>query len=465
MATEAQDLQGLVTHTMVDFNQMKTFSKDPLILTQGEGIHVTDINGKSYIDGLAGVFSVSLGHSATPVIDAMSAQLRRLAFASPIMSTTDRALELVGDLVDLTGRRMQYVKLLDSGSEATEAAMKMARQYHKQTGQPTRYKIMSFYNSYHGATLGALSATGWPKLRAPYEPLAAGFIHILPPVCQQNPVSHNHDDCLRRCLSDVRRTIVAEAPETIAAFIVEPVMLTAGVYPLPPWFLQGLRDACAEVGILLIFDELVTGFGRLGRWFAAEHVDVWPDFMCVGKGISGAYAPLAAVLMTERMGGAFWGDADKNRQYQAGHTHAGNPVSAAAGIATIKTMKERRIPDQVRRTGAYLGTRLAEVATRQEFIGAVRGIGLLYGLEFVHNRSTWEPLPASAPMATAVQRAARHRGLLLRASPHIATLAPPLIITEDDIDAMVGILEAAIDDVATEYRTRGRLDTEIGFGL
>jgi adenosylmethionine-8-amino-7-oxononanoate aminotransferase len=465
MTTVSQDLQELVTHAMVDFNQMKTFAQDPLILTEGRGIRVTDVHGKTYIDGLAGVFAVSLGHAAAPVIDAITAQLRRLAFASPIMSTTDRALELVGELVELTGRRMQYVKLVDGGSEATEAAMKMARQYHKQTGQAARYKIVSFYNSYHGATLGALSATGWPKLRAPYEPMAPGYIHVLPPLCDQNPAGHDHQDCLRRCIKDLRRTLLAEGPDTVAAFIVEPVMLTAGVHVLPAWFLHEIRDICTESGIVLIFDEIVTGFGRLGSWFAAELIDVWPDILCVGKGISGAYAPLAAVLLTPRIGSAFWGDADKNLQFQAGHTHAGNPVSAAAGLATIRTMKEWRIPEQVRRTGAYLGEKLAALQEACEFIGAVRGLGLLHAVEFVRNRATWEPLPPAIPLATAVQRNARARGLLLRASPHIATLAPPLIITEEEIDEMVAILAAAIDDVSRELRETGRLDLEVGFGL
>jgi adenosylmethionine-8-amino-7-oxononanoate aminotransferase len=187
--------------------------------------------------------------------------------------------------------------------------------------------------------------------------------------------------------------------------------------------------------------------------------------MCVGKGISGAYAPLAAVLMTPRIGAAFWGDADKNLQFQAGHTHAGNPVSAAAGLATIQTMKQRRIPEQVRRTGAYLGAQLAALAQRCEYIGAVRGLGLLHAVEFVQDRATWQPLPSAVPLATAVQRNARARGLLLRASPHIATLAPPLIITEAEIDEMVGILSMAIDDVTREYRDTGRLEMEVAFGL
>ena len=173
-----RNLQDLVGHTMVDFNQMKTFAKDPLILERGSGIRVTDVAGRTYIDGLSGVFAVSLGHSATPIVDAMTEQLRTLAFASPIMSTNNRALELVGALIDLTGGRMQHVKLFSSGSEATEAAMKMARQYHRQTGNPGKFKIQSLFKSYHGATLGALSATGWPKLKMAYEPMAPGFIKI-----------------------------------------------------------------------------------------------------------------------------------------------------------------------------------------------------------------------------------------------------------------------------------------------
>lgn len=462
---KTRDLSELVSHVMVDFNQMKTFAKDPLILVEGNGIRVTDNHGKSYIDGISGVFAVSLGHSARTVTDAMTAQLNRLAFASPIMSTNERALELVGELIELTGGRMQHVKLLNSGSEATEAAMKMARQYQKQSGQKERFKIVSFYHSYHGATLGALSATGWPKLRAPYEPLAPGFIHVRPPICEHRPGMHDPLNCIMESCDELRDTIEREGPETVAAVILEPVMLTAGVHVIPSQYLKQLRKMCDELGVLLIFDEIVTAFGRLGSWFAAELFGVWPDLMCVGKGITGGYAPLSAVLMTERVGATFWGEPEDGLQFHAGHTHAANPVSAAAGLATINAMRQTKVFENVTTTGRRLAMRLAALEESCQFVGSVRGLGLLYGFDFIRDRTTGEPFPASVPFATAVQQAARKRGLLMRASPQIGTLAPPLVTTIEEIDEIADILDDAVEDVTVKLRTSAGLDVEVGFGL
>jgi adenosylmethionine-8-amino-7-oxononanoate aminotransferase len=464
LATD-EHLRDLVSHMMVDFNQMKTFAENPLVLTEGSGVRVTDVNGRSYIDGLSGVFAVSLGHSATPVIDAMTSQLRRLTFSSPIMSTNDRALELVGELIDLTGGRMQCVKLLNSGSESTEAAMKMARQYHQQTGQGRRFKIISFYRAYHGATMGALSATGWPRQRSPYEPLAPGFVHAPPPICDRNPATHDHDECLLRCAHAVREIIMAEGPETVAAFILEPVMLTAGVRVLPRAFLQEIREICDDLGVLLIYDEIVTGFGRLGSWFSAELHDVWPDFLCVGKGISSGYAPLSAVLMTEPIRQAFWGEARDNLQFQAGHTHAGNPVSAAAGVATIRTIRETGVLENVKRSGARLQAHLVRLREENRYVADVRGLGLLYCIDFMQDRNRWQPFPDGLPVATAVQAEARRRGLLLRASPLNATLAPPLVTSEAEVDEIANILGDAIAEVSRVLQTQGRLAVEVGFGL
>lgn len=460
-----QDLERLVSHTMVDFNQMKTFAKDPLILREGKGIRVVDVAGREYVDGISGVFAMSLGHSAEPVIEAITRQLRTLAFSSPIMSTNERALELVGELIRLTGGRMQHVKLFGSGSEATEAAMKMARQYHHQSGASGRYKIFSFYQSYHGATLGALSATGWPKLKTAYEPLAPGFLHVHPPICGRRVDSHDHAECGQRTLRDLREAIIAEGTETVAAVILEPVMLTGGVRFPPPGFLEGLRELCDDTGVLLIFDEIVTGFGRLGAWFAAELFGVWPDLMCVGKGISAGYAPLSAVLMTEKVGSAFWGDPDENRQFQAGHTHAANPVSAAAGLATIRTIEEQSVLANVKRAGGLLAARLAALEEECDQIGEVRGAGLLYGVEFVESRQANRRLSDSVPFATAVQREARKRGLLVRASPHIASMAPPLVITPDEVEGLADAFTESVRVIAEGFTKAGRVEVEVGFGL
>ena len=447
---------------MVDFNQMQTFSANPLIMVAGEGLRLTDHEGQSYIDGLSGVFAVSLGHGNEEIVDAIAAQHRRLSFSSPIMTTTDRALELADELLRLTGGRYDIVKQLSSGSEATEAAIKMARQFHRQSGSPERYKTISFYRSYHGATMGALTSTGWPQLRTPYEPFLSGGIHVHPPIpgsCRACTGS-----CTLGCLAQLRDVIAQEGPRTVSAVIVEPVMLTAGVHALSAEYLRALRGLCDETGVLLIFDEIVTGFGRLGDWFAAEQADVWPDILCVGKGLSSGYAPLSAVLLTEKVGSAFWGNAADGVQYQAGHTFAANPVSAACGLAVIGYIERHGVLDNVRARGSELETRLAAIAGRYPVAGELRGRGLLYCLDFV-DPATGGPLSPAQPVGTAVQQAARRRGLLVRASPHNVTLAPPLVLTASEVTEIADILEESVAEVNERLESGAGIDLDVAFGL
>jgi beta-alanine--pyruvate transaminase len=453
--TAHRNLGDLTKHVMVDFNQMKNFSADPLIMVEGDGIYLTDHEGKRYIDGLSGVFAVSLGHGNEEIVDAVTAQLRRLAFSSPIMSTNDRALELAAELLELTGGRYSVFKQFCSGSEATEAAIKFARQYHRQSGSAERYKTISFYRSYHGGTMGALAATGWPKLRNPYEPLVHGSIHVptpAPSVCR----ACRGGPCSLACLDNLADTIELEGPRTVSAVILEPVMLTVGVEMPPPEYFTRLRQLCDETGVLLVFDEIVTGFGRLGHWFAAELLGVWPDLLCFGKGLSGGYVPLSGVLVTEKVADAFWGEAAANLQFQAGHTFSGNPVSAACGLAVIDYFRRHGVLENVAERGAELHSRLAEIADRSPIVGAVRGRGLLYCLDL---------LPTSSPVGTAVQQAARRRGLLVRASPNNTTLAPPLVLTAEEVDEIATILGEAIDEVAERIAADGAVSLDVAFGI
>lgn len=456
------DLRAAARHVMVDFNQMRTFTANPLIMVEGDGITMTDHEGRRYIDGLSGVFAVSLGHGNEEIIDAITAQHRRLSFSSPIMTTTDRALELATELIRLTGGRYDVVKQLNSGSEATEAAIKMARQYHRQSGSSERYKTISFYRSYHGATMGALTSTGWPQLRNPYEPFLPGGLHAHAPI--PGSCRACTGTCTLGCLAQLRDVIESEGPRTVSAVIVEPVMLTAGVQALPQDYLEGLRALCDETGVILIFDEIVTGFGRLGSWFAAEQADVWPDILVVGKGLTSGYAPLSAVLLTEKIADAFWGEAAKGLQYQAGHTFASNPVSAACGLAVIRYFEEHGVLENVRARGAELEDRLRALQARYPIVGDIRGRGLLYCVDFVEP-GTGAPLPADQPVGTAVQQAARARGLLVRASPHNATLAPPLVVTAADVTEIADIFEEGVREANEQVVSGGGIKLDVAFGL
>ena len=436
-----------VRHTMVDFMQMKSFTDDPLVLTEGAGIRVVDVEGRRYIDGLSGTFCASLGHGNEELAEAGAAQLRRLAMAAPTMATNDRALELVELLLGLLPDRYSVVKTLSGGSEATESAMKIARQFHKQTGNATKYKILSHYRSYHGATGHAIAASGWPAWRTPYEPLAGGFVHLHTPDPYRPPFDVAPAAVAATYLRLVEETIELEDPRTIAALITEPVLMSAGVVIPPEGYLPGLRELCDHHGILLIFDEIITAFGRLGAMFASELFATWPDIMCLGKGLSGGYAPLSAVVLDRRIADAFWGEPRDLVQFHSGHTYGANPVACAIGLAAVRQLVRDEIPANAIRQGERMRAGLRRLQERHAWIGDVRGLGLLAGVEFVRDRATRERFPAEAAVGTRIRDAARARGLLVRASHWMLVLAPPLTIREDEVDEILAILEAAFHDV------------------
>jgi len=447
------EIRETVSHLFLDFMQMREFAKDPLVFVGGEGVRLTDTAGRTYIDGLSGVFVMSLGHGNLPVIEAMTAQAQQLAFAPPLHSTSLPALKLTELLLRIAPDGVGAVKLLSGGSEATEAAMKLARQYHQQTGHPRKYKIVGRYGGYHGATMGALSAGGGRDRKSPYEPLGVGFLHVHPPYCYRCPFDQTYPGCGRTCVSLIERTIEAEDPETVAAVIVEPISLSsAGFIVPPPDYLPRLRDACTRHNVVLIYDEIITGFGRLGTMFASQHYHAAPDITCCGKGMSGGYAPLSAILIRDRVADAFYGEAGERREFHHGHTFGGNPVACAAGVAAVTQLIDRDVVGNAKRQGDHLRRRLLGLAERYPIIGDVRGAGLLQGVEFVADRKTAARFPMGTRPAKLVERACRERGLLLRCGDEFAALAPPLVATAADIDQMCDILGDSIAVVQEALR-------------
>jgi adenosylmethionine-8-amino-7-oxononanoate aminotransferase len=431
---------------MLDFVQMKSFCEDPLVVERAEGVRVWDTEGRGYIDGLSGIYVVNVGHGRPEIVEAMKAQLDRIAFA-PQMATNPPALELAELLIRITPEQYTRVKFHSGGSEATEAAIKLARQYHRQSGSPGRYKVLSHYRGYHGATGNSLAATGWPHLRAPFEPFPTGFIrlHTPDPYRPLFPGTPEQIGATYARLAD--ETIRMEGPSTVAAIIVEPVMMSAGIIVPPPGYLAGLREVADRHGVLLILDEVITGFGRTGKLFAREHSGVFPDLFCVGKGMSGGYAPLSAVVLSERIADAFWGEPSESVQFHAGHTFAGNPLACAAGVAAVRVLIESGALENGARVGAYAKRRLQELQARHEAIGDVRGEGMLLGLEFVRDRQSRERFADDVGFGLRVQAEARQRGLLLRCSAWFAAVGPPLTTTAAEVDEIVSILDASIGAV------------------
>lgn len=430
-------------HFIHGFQTRTKFQKAPLLICEADGIYYKDVNGKKYIDGLAGVFVVNVGHNNRLIIEAMKEQLDRVAFAPAIQGTNPRAIELAKLVAEIVPPPLSVVQFSSGGSEAVETGLKIARHYHKATGNPQKIKFISRYNAYHGATMGALSAGGKRKQKASFEPLVPGFIQVHGPHCYRCPFGKEYPACQVTCASIIDEIIELEGPETVAGIIVEPMMRRGGAATPPPEYLPMLREICNRHKALLIFDEIVTGFGRTGRMFAAQTFNTTPDILCLGKGISSGYAPLAATVISEETAAALDSGPVGSTVYMHGYTYGGNPVSCAAGIASIRVLMEQNLVRNSEVMGEYLRQKLEELKP-MEVVGSVQGRGLLSGIEFVKNTITKEQFPDQLAFGFMVGDECQKRGLLLRPDVHEMAFSPPLIITKSEIDEMVGIVTESI---------------------
>jgi adenosylmethionine-8-amino-7-oxononanoate aminotransferase len=425
-------------------DQMAEWSKTPFIMDRAQGVFYWDTQGKRYYDGISGIYVASVGHGNERVIAAIEKQLRQLTFSPAMHGTNPVAIKLANLIAELAPGDLSAVKLQSSGSEVTEAAIKLARQYHKINGDPGKFKIISRYHAWHGSTMGSLSASGLKSRRTVNEPLAPGFLHVFPPTCYRCPFDKTYPQCGVTCATLIGDVIELEDPATVAAVMVEPIGHTGGVIDPPEEYLPLLREICDRHNVLLIFDEIITGAGRTGNMFAAQTFGVIPDVLCMGKGMSGGYAPLSAMICRAPIAEKFWGPAADNPGFVEGHTFEGNAVSCAAGIAVLTEILERDLVGNARVQGAHLRQRFDRLAEKYHIIGDVRGKGLFQAIEFVADRKTKTQLKNS--FGQRVGRKALEYGLLCRFDPHWIAFGPPLISTAEDIDAMVDILDRSIED-------------------
>ncbi len=444
LVAAAETVQEEFLRRLLARDQMKEFAKRPLVMDRADGVRYWDVTGKEYLDALSGIYVANVGHNNRRVIEAVKQQYDRLTFSPPMHGTNAVAVQLANMLAEIAPGDLNTVKFECGGSEVTEAAIKMARQYHQLTGNPRKFKIVSRYLSWHGSTFGSLSASGLKSRRSVNEPLAGGFIHVFPPTCYRCPFDKEYPTCNITCCSLIGDVIDLEAPETVAAVIVEPIGHTGGIIDPPAEYLPMLREICDRHNVLLVFDEIITGMGRTGQMFAAETFGVLPDMICIGKGLSGGYAPLSALICRDHVARAFWGDAPANPGFVEGHTFEGNPISCAAGIATLCEIIERDLCANARAMGARLRAGLERLRDKYAIIGDIRGKGLFLGVEFVKDRATKQRFPADRPIGTLIGRRALENGLLTRFDPHWIALGPPLVVTEADVDQIVTILDRSI---------------------
>jgi adenosylmethionine-8-amino-7-oxononanoate aminotransferase len=420
-------VDDLLRRTFVDFIPGEELLRDPLIFSRADGLYLWDAAGRRYFDAIGGVFVAVLGHRHPRVMDAMRRQMDRMTFAPPLHGIADVTLDFVEKLGAVTPPGLTYVKPYSGGSEAVEAALKFTRQYFKQTGRPGKYKFISRYNSYHGATFGGTAASGCATRKTVFEPLMSGFLKVAPPSAYRDrfPTWEEANRFAARAFEDV---IVNEDPATVAGIIVEPIGNTGGIITPTEEYFRILREICDRYAVMLIYDEVITGFGKTGSMFAAQTYGVAPDIICAGKGISSGAMPLGAMIARQDFAETFWGDA-----FAHGHTFAGNPLACAAGIAVVDELVERRLPEKARRLGAYLFERL-EALRKFGIVREVRGKGILLGVEV-------EPIEG---FGQAMKRCALENGLILRIDPTWFAVAPPLIAEERDIDEMMALIEETL---------------------
>ncbi len=430
-----------MSHIWLPVTDMKAFAEQPLVIKSADGLTLKSDDGREFLDGVSAAMVTSLGYSNARVREAVSEQLAVLPFGPVLHGTTVPAVALADRLADLLPGELDRVFLLSGGSEATETALKLARQYHVLNGRPLKTKVIARYRAYHGATRAAMAASGL-RDKGMFEPLPAGFLHVSPPDCYRCGADHSGPDCCAEAsLRQLAAMIDQEGRETVSAVIVDPIMAAAGVLVPPRSYYKGLRELCGD-DVLLIFDEVLTGFGRTGYWFAADYYDVVPDIICLGKGISGGFMPLAATVATRRVAAPFL----EGAVFQHIHTFGGHPAAAAAGLAALDEFERLDVIARVHELGTALGDKLNAMAERHACIGDVRGLGFLWGIELVGDREQRTRLDVP-PGPGIVAHALNHEHLLVRASRDVVQLAPALIAEAEQLDDIVERLERSITAV------------------
>ncbi len=444
--------RNLIRRTFIDFRQTSEFLEQPLIFDRAEGLYVWDLEGRRYFDAIGGIFVAVLGHRPPRVLEAVRRQMERLTFAPPLHGVAEVTLDFIEKLGSVSPGNLNFIKGFSGGSESIEAALKFSRQYFQQTGHPLKTKVISNYLSYHGGTMAAMSASGGAKRKLKFEPHVPGFLKAFSPIQLRDRFA-SWEETNRFCAQLFEEIILNENPETVAAVLVEPICNTGGIVTPTQEYFAILRDICSRHHVLLIFDEVLTGFGKTGDMFAAQTFDVVPDILCSGKGLSGAVIPSGAIMVREELADSFYGEPEKEIQFFHGHTYAGNPLAAAAGIAVIEELVEKKLPEKARRLGEHLRRGL-EGLKDLGVVREVRGKGVLLGVELVEDPRTNRPFPPGRKLGEELKRTALEQGLILRIDPDWFAVCPPLIAEEGDLDELCARIRASLGAAIARLRAR-----------
>lgn len=446
------------------FTQLKDFATgkigDPVIVDTGKGIRIRDAAGQELIDGFAGLYCVNIGYGRTEVAEAIARQAYRLAYYHTYAAHTTEELAILSDrLVRMAPGKASKVFYGMSGSDANETQAKLVWYYNNLRGQPRKKKIISRERGYHGCSVISGSMTGMSFYHDHMDLPTGNILHTGAPhhYWGANPGETEAEFSNRRA-AELDALIEREGPETVGAFIGEPVLGTGGITPPPEGYWPAIQAVLRKHDVLLIADEVVTGFGRTGSLFGSHHYGIEPDLITVAKGLTSAYFPLSASIVSEKVYAVLEEGADKVGAFSHGYTYSGHPIGAAAANAVLDIVEKEDLPGNARDTGAYFQTRLRETFAQLPIVGEVRGVGLMGAIEFVADRDSKTRFDPALKVGARVSKAARDRGLIARAMPHgdILGFAPPLVITRAEVDEIVAIAEASVRQVLDELAREGR---------
>jgi adenosylmethionine-8-amino-7-oxononanoate aminotransferase len=450
--------QTFTENVWLHFFQMghsSSTSARPTILVRGEGSRVWDQDGNAYIDALAGLFCVNAGYGRREIVEAVAAQMLDISFVSPFSFPNLPQIKLAGELAKISPMGPQTRSFfVTGGSEAVETALKLAKSYQRKRGFGDRHKTISRRAAYHGTTMGALSVNGLTGVRNGFGPLVPGARHVPLPHRYRCDYCALAAQCSGTCADEIERLIEFEGPETIAAIIMEPVQNSGGAIVPPPGYLQRVRQICDQHGILMIADEVICGFGRVGDWFGSSALGIAPDIMTCAKGITSGYAPLGAVMVRPEVADAFIGD--EGDKFMHGITFGGHPASCAAALANIAIIEREQLNQRARTMGDYMIRELRAAVGEHPNVGDIRGMGLFLALELVYDQRTKQPLEEPNLMGWLSDQFKR-RGLICRADDRldpVIQLAPPLNIPQADADQVVAIVADVIHALGRKMGTQ-----------
>ncbi len=450
MIRPAPDLATLrawdIAHVWHPFTPLADWAaSEPLVIERAEGCYLFDTEGRRYLDGVSSLWCNVHGHRHPTLDAAIRDQLDKVAHSTLLGLTHPAAIELAHRLVGLAPEGLNRVFFSDDGATAVEVALKMAFQYWRQKAnpEPERTQFIALGNAYHGDTLGDVSVGGVERFHAMFGPLLFPSLRAPSPHCYRCPLGLNRADCGMACLADVERLLKAHEGK-VAAVIIEPLVQgAAGMIVQPEGYLKGLRELTRTYGTLLIADEVAVGFGRTGTMFACEQEEVVPDFLCLAKGLTGGYMPLAATLTNDTIYSAFYGRAADGKTFFHGHTYGGNPLGAAVALATLQVFDDEQTLANLRPKVARLAAWLAEMAGHPA-VGNVRQRGLIAGVELVADKATKQSFPFDRALGADVCRRARSHGLIVRPLGDVLVIIPPLAITLEQLDEMLATIRLSL---------------------